>query len=164
MVTNNPEVVNNVIGPNLGGKDLMETASKQGGLVPQLINLMGESAPWLVGLLSVCALAAMQSTGAAYMSTAGGMITRDIVKRYLLPNASDNQQKLFGRFFVIIIVALALLVAATATDALSFIRRFSCSIWFSNVASSYCNMLLAMAYKFRYNFRINCWTNCCNLY
>ena len=31
---------------------------------------------------------------------------------------SDNQQKLFGRFFVIIIVALALLVAATATDAL----------------------------------------------
>ena len=32
MVTNNPEVVNNVIGPNLGGKDLMETASKQGGL------------------------------------------------------------------------------------------------------------------------------------
>ena len=96
----------------------METASKQGGLVPQLINLMGESAPWLVGLLSVCALAAMQSTGAAYMSTAGGMITRDIVKRYLLPNASDSQQKLFGRFFVIIIVALALLVAATATDAL----------------------------------------------
>ena len=118
MVTNSPEVVNNVIGPNLGGKDLMETASKQGGLVPQLINLMGDSAPWLVGLLSVCALAAMQSTGAAYMSTAGGMITRDIVKRYLLPNASDNQQKLFGRLFVIIIVALALLVAATATDAL----------------------------------------------
>ena len=118
MVTNSPEVVNNVIGPNLGGKDLMETASKQGGLVPQLINLMGDSAPWLVGLLSVCALAAMQSTGAAYMSTAGGMITRDIVKRYLLPNASDNQQKLFGRFFVVIIVALALLVAATATDAL----------------------------------------------
>ena len=118
MVTNNPDVVNNVIGPNLGGKDLMETASKQGGLVPQLINLMGDSAPWLVGLLSVCALAAMQSTGAAYMSTAGAMITRDIVKRYLLPNASDNQQKLFGRFFVVIIVALALLVAATATDAL----------------------------------------------
>ena len=46
------------------------------------------------------------------------MITRDIVKRYLLPNASDTQQKLFGRFFVIVIVALALLVAATATDAL----------------------------------------------
>ncbi len=118
MVNNSPEVVNNVIGPSLGGIDIMETASKQGGLVPQLINLMGDVAPWLVGLLSVCALAAMQSTGAAYMSTAGAMITRDIVKHYMLPDASDNTQKLFGRIFVAIIVFLALLVAVVATDAL----------------------------------------------
>ena len=118
MVTNNPEVVNNVIGPNIGNQDLMETASKQGNLVPQLINLMSETAPWLVGLLSVCALAAMQSTGAAYMSTAGAMITRDLVKRYVLPNANDKTQVLLGRIFVILIVVMALLVAATATDAL----------------------------------------------
>ena len=118
MVTNNPEVVNNVIGPSIGNKDIMETASKQGNLVPQLINLMSETAPWLVGLLSVCALAAMQSTGAAYMSTAGAMITRDLVKRYLVPNATDSQQVLLGRIFVILIVVMALLVAATATDAL----------------------------------------------
>ena len=56
----------------------MEQAGKQGMLVPQLINLMADAAPWLVGLLAVCALAAMQSTGAAYMSTAGGMLTRDL--------------------------------------------------------------------------------------
>ncbi len=118
MVTNNPEVVNNVIGPNIGNQDLMETASKQGNLVPQLINLMSETAPWLVGLLSVCALAAMQSTGAAYMSTAGAMITRDLVKRYIMPNANDKIQVLLGRVFVILIVFMALLVAATATDAL----------------------------------------------
>ncbi len=118
MVSNNPEVVNNVIGPNIGNQDLMETASKQGNLVPQLINLMSETAPWLVGLLSVCALAAMQSTGAAYMSTAGAMITRDLVKRYLLPNANDKTQVLLGRVFVVLIVVMALLVAATATDAL----------------------------------------------
>ena len=118
MITNNPDVVNNVIGPNIGNVDIMDTASKQGSLVPQLINLMSVSAPWLVGLLSVCALAAMQSTGAAYMSTAGAMITRDVVKRYMLPNASDSQQVLIGRVFVVVIVVLALLVAATATDAL----------------------------------------------
>ena len=118
MVTNNPDVVNNVIGPNIGNIDIMDTASKQGSLVPQLINLMSELAPWLVGLLSVCALAAMQSTGAAYMSTAGAMITRDVVKRYMLPNATDAQQVLIGRIFVVVIVVLALLVAATATDAL----------------------------------------------
>ena len=57
--------------------DMMDQPGKQGMLVPQLINLMADAAPWLVGLLSVCALAAMQSTGAAYMSTAGGMLTRD---------------------------------------------------------------------------------------
>tara|TARA_X000000950_G_scaffold279416_1_gene372156 strand:- start:2932 stop:4101 length:1170 start_codon:yes stop_codon:yes gene_type:complete len=141
MVNNNPEVVNNVIGPNLNGKDIMDTASKQGGLVPQLINLMGETAPWLVGLLSVCALAAMQSTGAAYMSTAGAMITRDLIKRYLLPDANDKQQKFFGRAFVVVIVALALAVAATATDALVLLGglavAYGFQMWPSLIAICY---------------------------
>jgi len=35
------------------------TANKQGGLVPHYINLVGDAAPWFVGLLAVCALAAM---------------------------------------------------------------------------------------------------------
>jgi len=35
----------------------------------------------LVGLLAVCALAAMQSTGAAYMSTFSAMFTRNILCR-----------------------------------------------------------------------------------
>jgi SSS family solute:Na+ symporter len=113
-----PEFVNNVMGAGLQGKDLMESAGKQGMLVPQLIHLMQDAAPWLVGLLSVCALAAMQSTGAAYMSTAGGMLTRDLLKRYVMPHATHSQQKLFGRIGVVLIVLAALLVATTATDAL----------------------------------------------
>ena len=48
-----PEVVNNVLGAGLGGTDLMESAGKQGMLVPQLIALMSDGWPWLVGLLSV---------------------------------------------------------------------------------------------------------------
>ena len=113
-----PDLVNNVMQAGLGGKDLMESAGKQGMLVPQLIHLMSGAAPWLVGLLSVCALAAMQSTGAAYMSTAGGMLTRDLLKRYIMPNASHGQQKLWGRIGVVIIVMAALVVATHATDAL----------------------------------------------
>nr|VFK24015.1 MAG: Na+/proline symporter [Candidatus Kentron sp. LFY] len=113
-----PELVNNVMATGLDGKDLMDSVGQQGMLVPQLIYLLENVAPWLVGLLSVCALAAMQSTGAAYMSTAGGMLTRDIIKRFLMPAASHRQQKLFGRIGVIIIVVLALIVAQTATDAL----------------------------------------------
>ncbi len=118
LLAAHPEVVNNVMGSGLGAKDLMEATGKQGMLVPQLINLMADTAPWLVGLLSVCALAAMQSTGAAYMSTAGGMLTRDLLKHYLIPDASHAQQKLAGRIGVVIIVLAALFVATVSSDAL----------------------------------------------
>ena len=116
-----PELVNPVMLEGLqklGVNDLMQAAGKQGMLVPQLIHLMADAAPWLVGLLSVCALAAMQSTGAAYMSTAGGMLTRDILKRFVMPGASHAAQKLWGRIGVGIIVLAALVVATTSTDAL----------------------------------------------
>ncbi len=113
-----PGLVNNVMGTGLGGIDLMQSEGKGDMLVPQLVYLMGETAPWLVGLLSVCALAAMQSTGAAYMSTAGGMLTRDLLKRFIIPNASHAQQKLYGRLGVVLIVIAALMVASTSSDAL----------------------------------------------
>ena len=113
-----PDTTNNVLGLGLQGKDLMESAGKQGMLVPQLIHVVQDAAPWLVGLLSVCALAAMQSTGAAYMSTAGAMLTRDLLKHFMMPNITHQQQKLYGRIGVAIIVVAALIVATTSTDAL----------------------------------------------
>jgi Na+/proline symporter len=94
------------------------TKNLQGRLVPDYINTIGDSTPWLVGLIAVCALAAMQSTGAAYMSTAGGMLTRDLYKRYLNPTASHSTQKLFGRLGVAFIVLSALVVATFSRDAL----------------------------------------------
>ena len=93
-------------------------AKKPDSIVPHYINTISDAAPWLVGLLAVCALAAMQSTGAAYMSTAGGMLTRDLYKRYLNPTASHEQQKLWGRIGVAFIVFSALLVATFSRDAL----------------------------------------------
>lgn len=98
--------------------DIMSTKANQGNLVPLLIGLLGDTVPWVVGLLSVCALAAMQSTGAAYMSTAGSMLTRDILRRFIMPNATDLQQKFWGRTGVVIIVLAALVVATTSADAL----------------------------------------------
>ena len=111
------------IGENLFGiaPDAYKAASglmDQGFLVPNMINLMGTTAPWMVGLLAVCALAAMQSTGAAYMSTAGSMLTRDLYKRYINPRASHATQVLFGRLGVLFIVGAALVVATVTTDAL----------------------------------------------
>lgn len=87
-------------------------------LVPHYFNLIADSAPWLVGLLAVCALAAMQSTGAAYISTAGAMLSRDLYKRYLNRRATHLTQKLFGRIGVVVIVALALIVATYSDRAL----------------------------------------------
>ena len=94
------------------------SANKQGGLVPHYINLVGDTAPWFVGILAVCALAAMQSTGAAYMSTAGAMLTRDLYKRFINPTANHATQKLWGRGCVAFIVVSALLVATYSADAL----------------------------------------------
>lgn len=93
-------------------------AQNPDSLVPHYFNLIAESTPWLVGLLAVCALGAMQSTGAAYMSTAGGILTRDLYKRYLNPGATHVTQKLFGRLGVAFIVVCALMVATYSRDAL----------------------------------------------
>ncbi|MCZ6554193.1 MAG: sodium:solute symporter family protein, partial [SAR324 cluster bacterium] len=102
--------------PNVLGVDY--STFKPDALVPYFMNLLGESAPWLVGLLAVCALAAMQSTGAAYMSTAGSILTRDLYKHYLNPGASHGTQVMVGRVGVGIIVLAALAVATFTTDAL----------------------------------------------
>ena len=93
-------------------------SANDSNLVPQLINLLSKSVPWLVGLLAVCALAAMQSTGAAYMSTFSAMVTRDIYKKYISVNATDKSQKNIGRLFVIIVTIGALVVAANSSQAI----------------------------------------------
>ncbi len=114
------------------------TANKQGGLVPHYINTIADTVPWLVGLLAVCALAAMQSTGAAYMSTAGAMLTRDLYKRYLNPTASHEEQKFWGRIGVTFIVVAALLVATFSRDALVLLGglavAFGFQMWPSLIA------------------------------
>jgi SSS family solute:Na+ symporter len=112
-----PELVN----PNtvwVLGVDIMATRAKQESLVPELINVAGIIAPWLVGLLAVCALAAIESTASAYMATAGGILARDLFRRFVMPHADDHTQKFAARMAVLAIVLLALLVATTATDAL----------------------------------------------
>lgn len=113
-----PDLVNPVMVEALRGWDLMAIPGGQDLLVPQLINLIGAHAPWLVGLLAVCALAAMESTASAYMATAGGILTRDLFRHFLMPQADDRTQKFVGRMGVVLVVMLALLVASTATDAL----------------------------------------------
>ena len=52
------------------------------------------------------------------MSTFSGMVTRDLYKQYVSPDASDSVQKLCGRIFVIVVTVVALFVAAQFTGAI----------------------------------------------
>ena len=79
---------------------LSQLIANENILVPYLIHLMKDTAPFAVGILAICALAAMQSTGAAYMSTASGMLTRDIVKRHFKKDMTETEQTRWGRITV----------------------------------------------------------------
>jgi Na+/proline symporter len=96
----------------------LDQGGRQAAPASQLMAMLSDTWPWLVGLLAVCALAALQAAGAAYMSTAGGIITRDLVRHFLMPNAGYGIQKLFGRIGAGVIVLLAFLVATTSADTL----------------------------------------------
>ncbi len=103
---------------------------KQANLVPYLIHLMKDTAPFLVGLLAICALAAMQSTGAAYMSTASGMLTRDVVKRYIVKDMSETGQTFWGRITVLIVVGSALIFASLVPGAIVMLGALATSFGF----------------------------------
>ncbi|WP_135081943.1 sodium:solute symporter family protein [Terasakiella sp. SH-1] len=87
-------------------------------LVPYILTMVQDHMPWLAAFLGVCALAAMQSAGAAYMSTAGAMLTRDIYKHRLQPQAGHSIQKFVARVSVLFILLGALVVALTNKDTL----------------------------------------------
>ena len=103
---------------------------KQANLVPYLIHLMKDTAPFLVGLLAICALAAMQSTGAAYMSTASGMLTRDIVKRFLKKDMTEFEQTNWGRITVLVVVVSALIFASIVPGAIVMLGGLAVSYGF----------------------------------
>lgn len=102
---------------------------------PLYMNQMAGIAPWLVGLLALCALAAMQSTGASIMSTTGAMLSRDIYKRYVNRSADDGEQILFGRLGVAFIAIAALLIATFSRDTLVLLGGVSIAFGLQMVPS-----------------------------
>jgi len=89
-------------------------------LVPYLILLIAKVSwlgDFLVSLLAICALAAMQSTAAPYLSTIGGILTRDALKRY----ESPAKQIMVGRIAVVVIAIIALFIASIVEDTLALL-------------------------------------------
>jgi len=105
-------------------------AERQAALVPHYINAIGTSLPWLAGLLAVCGVAAMQSTGSAHMIAAGTMLSRDIFRRFLKPDASQRAQILFSRLSILILTGLALLLATFAQDTMLLLGALALPLGF----------------------------------
>ena len=104
----------------LGGRALLQDGvisfDSDSGVVPAIISeLIGGP---LAGFVVVGALAAMQSTGAAYMGTGGAMLMRDAYVRYMRPDAGHAEQIWIGRLLVFVIVAVAMYVSLTNEAAL----------------------------------------------
>ncbi len=91
---------------------------QQNQLVANYILLIGERFPWLLGFLAVCAIAALQVTGAAFLFTAGGIVTRDIFVRYVQPDADDRRQMLAGRICTGLVFLAGMLLATYSTDSM----------------------------------------------
>ncbi|MEL6288230.1 MAG: sodium:solute symporter family protein, partial [Pseudomonadota bacterium] len=111
-------IVDNRIGLDTADADIMDLAGAQDVLVPLLMNLFADTMPWLVGLLTVCALAAIQSTSAAYLTSFTAMLTRDVLKPYVMPHASHRNQKFFARLFTALVLGAAVSFAASSSDTL----------------------------------------------
>jgi SSS family solute:Na+ symporter len=104
----------------LGGRALLEDGvlafTKDSEVVPEMVKkMMGGP---LAGFVVIGALAAMQSTAAAYMGTGGSILMRDAYVRYFRPNAGHAEQIWVGRLLVLVIVSIAMYVGLTNTAAL----------------------------------------------
>ena len=91
---------------------------EQNQLVADYIKSIGQAFPWLLGFLAVCAIAALQATGGAFMFTAGGIVTRDIFVRYLQPDAGDRRQMLAGRICTGLVFLVSMLLATYSPESM----------------------------------------------
>ncbi len=93
-------------------------ASHEGNkLIPHFIKLISTEQPWLIGVFAVCAIAAIQATAAAFMSTTGNILTRDIYRRYINVDADHRQQMTAARLCTGLVFLAAMLLATYSMDA-----------------------------------------------
>lgn len=102
-----------VLGAPLPGGDMGGTVD----LTVRTLNSVATRHPWLMALLAVCALAAIQVAAALYASTASAILARDIYRRYMRPGAGMHEQVLCARIVLALIFLLALVSATFVPQA-----------------------------------------------
>ena len=93
------------------------SANQNSKLVPHYIKLISHEQPWLIGVFAVCAIAALQAAAAAFISTTAGIITRDVYRCFIEPDADHTKQKLVGRLSTGLIFLAAMLMATYSVEA-----------------------------------------------
>jgi solute:Na+ symporter, SSS family len=111
-----PEVNN--AGINLSNVLPESGHDKELPLVPLYIRLLGDSAPWFVGLLGVCGIAALQAASAAHLNAGASTLTRDIYLRHINPSADAEKQKSVARTMTATLMLAALLLATFSVKSL----------------------------------------------
>jgi len=99
-------------------------------IVPYFIRLVSEDNIWLLGVLAVCAIAALQATAAAFLSSTGSILTRDLYRRFIHPNADQQRQILAARIVTSLVCLAALLLASYSMTASLLLGSLAISISF----------------------------------
>ena len=86
-------------------------------IIAEIILLSADQMPWLVGLLTVCVVAALQATGAGFLFTTGNILARDIYLAKLNPQATDKQQMKVARIATLAVFLAAMLLASWSMEA-----------------------------------------------
>jgi len=86
-------------------------------LVVHFIKLVGNSSPWLVGFLAICAVASLQATATSFMSTTGNILSRDIYVHYFQKDSDDKKQIGVARLFTGLVFLSGMLLASFSMEA-----------------------------------------------
>ena len=97
------------------------------GLVPHLINVIGEYSPLFFGLLLICGIASLQSASIIYISTSA-LLTRDILKRFFIQNMNNNEQIFAFRIILMLIFIISLVISVQTSNSIFDLGSFALSI------------------------------------
>ena len=125
--------ISNILSPNT-------YPNESSSLVPQIINLVGEYSVLFFGILSICAIAAIQSTSSLYL-TSSAIFTRDILKRFFVKNLNNKQQIFVSRIVLMGIFIFSLILSIIAGENIfslgSFALAIACQMFVPLIAICY---------------------------
>ena len=112
--------ISNVLPNNISPNNLQ-------GLVPHLINVIGEYSPLFFGLLLICGIASLQSASIIYISTSA-LLTRDILKRFFIQNMNNNDQIFAFRIILMLVFIVSLVLSIKTSNSIFDLGSFALSI------------------------------------